>query len=277
MQYDVCVIGAGADGLAAAATLAARGLKTVVVERDTRCGGRCATREFHPGFRASPFVDELPAIPPAIFRALDLARRGAIFAPRFRFAGGMAGPAASGAAMGGGRQLGRTGCGLARRDYRSRASRTPTRRLSADCSRRANPPRRGPARSLRYISLADLCAPEQCDPDAVVHHMARAFGRTDLRSCAGGQRTSSFGRWRGRHAAPAVLGGWRMRCVPRRKMPARKSPAGWKSPTSKESAGASPASVSPTAAKSSHAPSSRPSISSGRFCPFSLGANCRAR
>ena len=81
MQYDVCVIGAGADGLAAAATLAASGLKTAVVERDAHCGGRCATREFHPGYRASPFVDELPAIPPAIIRALDLARRGTIFAP----------------------------------------------------------------------------------------------------------------------------------------------------------------------------------------------------
>lgn len=81
MRYDACVIGAGAEGLAAAATLAARGLKVAVVERDAHCGGRCATREFHPGYHASPFVDELPAIPPALFRALDLARRGAILAP----------------------------------------------------------------------------------------------------------------------------------------------------------------------------------------------------
>jgi phytoene dehydrogenase-like protein len=78
LRYDACIIGAGADGLAAGAWLAARGLKVIVVERDTRAGGRCATREFHPGFRASPFVDELPEIPPAIFRALDLARRGVI-------------------------------------------------------------------------------------------------------------------------------------------------------------------------------------------------------
>ncbi|MDE2181644.1 MAG: NAD(P)/FAD-dependent oxidoreductase [Alphaproteobacteria bacterium] len=78
MRYDACIIGAGADGLAAAAVLAARGRSVMVIERDSRCGGRCATREFHPGFRASPFVDELPAIPDDIFRALDLARRGAI-------------------------------------------------------------------------------------------------------------------------------------------------------------------------------------------------------
>jgi phytoene dehydrogenase-like protein len=78
LRYDACIIGAGADGLAAGAWLAARGLEVIVVERDTRTGGRCATREFHPGFRASTFADELPQIPPAIFRALDLARRGVI-------------------------------------------------------------------------------------------------------------------------------------------------------------------------------------------------------
>jgi len=81
VRYDACVIGGDADGLAAAATLAARGLKVVVVERDSHCGGRCATREFHPGFRASGFADELPAIPSDIFWSLDLARRGALFAP----------------------------------------------------------------------------------------------------------------------------------------------------------------------------------------------------
>jgi phytoene dehydrogenase-like protein len=67
--------------LAAAATLAGRGLKVAVVERDSRPGGRCATREFHPGFRASPYVDELPPIPADIFWSLDLARRGALLTP----------------------------------------------------------------------------------------------------------------------------------------------------------------------------------------------------
>ena len=81
MRYDACIIGAGADGLAAAAWLAARGLDTIVVERNVNPGGRCITREFHPGFWASPFADVLPEIPPSIFRALDLARRGAVFAP----------------------------------------------------------------------------------------------------------------------------------------------------------------------------------------------------
>jgi phytoene dehydrogenase-like protein len=78
LRYDVCIIGGGAEGLAAAAWLAGRGLKTVVAERNAECGGRCTTREFHPGFRVSPFADELASIPADIFRALDLARRGAV-------------------------------------------------------------------------------------------------------------------------------------------------------------------------------------------------------
>ena len=77
----MCIIGGGAEGLAAAAWLAGRGFKAVVAERNEACGGRCTTREFHPGFKASPFADELAAIPADIFRALDLARRGAILAP----------------------------------------------------------------------------------------------------------------------------------------------------------------------------------------------------
>ena len=81
MVYDAAIIGAGADGLAAAAILARAGLKTIVLERNAEPGGRLATREFHPGFRAGLYVDELAPIPRPIFAALDLARRGAIFAP----------------------------------------------------------------------------------------------------------------------------------------------------------------------------------------------------
>ncbi len=81
MRYDAAIIGAGTNGLAAAATLARAGLSVAVFERAERVGGRCATREFHPGFRASPFCDEIAPIPAAIFRALDLARHGALFMP----------------------------------------------------------------------------------------------------------------------------------------------------------------------------------------------------
>jgi phytoene dehydrogenase-like protein len=52
-----------------------------VIERAGAPGGRCVTRRFAPGFFASPYADELAAIPPAIFRDLDLARRGAVLMP----------------------------------------------------------------------------------------------------------------------------------------------------------------------------------------------------
>jgi phytoene dehydrogenase-like protein len=81
VRYDAAIIGAGSNGLAACAALAGAGLKTIVVERADRAGGRCVTREFHPGFRASPFCDEIAPIPAEIFRTLDLARHGAIFTP----------------------------------------------------------------------------------------------------------------------------------------------------------------------------------------------------
>ncbi|MGH6871975.1 MAG: phytoene desaturase family protein [Rhizomicrobium sp.] len=76
MRYDACVIGAGADGLAAATMLARAGLTVVVIDRGDRPGGQCALREFHPGFRAAPFGDCMPAIPASIFRALNLAKLG---------------------------------------------------------------------------------------------------------------------------------------------------------------------------------------------------------
>ena len=81
MRYDAIIIGAGAEGLAAATLLAQAGLRVLVVERSERAGGRCVTREFHPGFRASPFADEMAPIPAELYWSLDLARRGAVFAP----------------------------------------------------------------------------------------------------------------------------------------------------------------------------------------------------
>jgi phytoene dehydrogenase-like protein len=81
LRYDVAIIGAGADGLAAAALLARAGFSTILIERNERCGGRAATREFHPGFHASPFADELSPIPANLHWTLDLSRRGAIFLP----------------------------------------------------------------------------------------------------------------------------------------------------------------------------------------------------
>lgn len=81
MRYDAAIIGAGSDGLAAAIVLARAGLKVRVVDRGASVGGACQTREFHPGFRASPFSDSFAPIPADIYRWLGLAEAGAVFAP----------------------------------------------------------------------------------------------------------------------------------------------------------------------------------------------------
>ncbi len=72
MRYDVAIIGAGADGLAAASLLARAGRTVVVVERAAHAGGRCVTSEFAPGFHASPYADSVAAPPPLALPLLGL-------------------------------------------------------------------------------------------------------------------------------------------------------------------------------------------------------------
>ena len=52
-QFDAIVIGAGHNGLVAAAYLARAGLKTLVLERRRTVGGSAATEEIFPGFHAN--------------------------------------------------------------------------------------------------------------------------------------------------------------------------------------------------------------------------------
>ena len=46
--YDIVALGAGHNGLVAAAYLAMTGLKVTVLERRAQVGGAAATEEFHP-------------------------------------------------------------------------------------------------------------------------------------------------------------------------------------------------------------------------------------
>jgi phytoene dehydrogenase-like protein len=68
--YDVAVIGAGANGLVAAAALAKAGRRTLLLERDTALGGQGRVVEFTPGFRAAPLALDPGWLPDSIAREL---------------------------------------------------------------------------------------------------------------------------------------------------------------------------------------------------------------
>lgn len=75
MSADVLVIGAGHNGLIAAAYLAKGGLKPLVLERSARIGGCAQTVEIAPGFQTSVLAHRA-AIDPRIVKDLRLERHG---------------------------------------------------------------------------------------------------------------------------------------------------------------------------------------------------------
>ena len=76
VMRDAIIIGAGHNGLVAAAYLARAGLDVEVLERRELVGGACVTEELWPGVRASPGAYTLSLLRPEIVRDLDLPAHG---------------------------------------------------------------------------------------------------------------------------------------------------------------------------------------------------------
>ena len=74
--YDAAVIGAGHNGLIAAAYLARAGLRVVVVDRSDVAGGCAATEELWPGYHVDTGAHSLTGIDPQVMTDLGLAKAG---------------------------------------------------------------------------------------------------------------------------------------------------------------------------------------------------------
>ncbi len=75
-RFDVAVIGAGIEGLAAAATLARAGRSVIVLERRPLPGGSAAREEFHPGHRVSGLLPDAALTARALLAPLALESHG---------------------------------------------------------------------------------------------------------------------------------------------------------------------------------------------------------
>ncbi|XP_030900516.2 pyridine nucleotide-disulfide oxidoreductase domain-containing protein 2 isoform X2 [Melopsittacus undulatus] len=81
-EYDAVVIGAGHNGLVAAAYLQRAGLRTAVLEKRHVLGGAAVTEEIVPGFKFSRASYLLSLLRPQIYTELELQRHGLRVLPR---------------------------------------------------------------------------------------------------------------------------------------------------------------------------------------------------
>jgi len=90
MIYDAIIVGAGHNGLAAAAYLAKAGRRVLVLERREKLGGAAATEEIFPGFKFNTGAHDAGLFRQEIIDDLDLKKQGlafiespvAVFAPQ---------------------------------------------------------------------------------------------------------------------------------------------------------------------------------------------------
>ncbi len=78
-KYDVVIIGAGHNGLTAAAFLAQKGRKVLVVEQREVTGGLAAGHEFHPGYRSAGVLQDTAGVRRWVVAGLGLEKHGLAF------------------------------------------------------------------------------------------------------------------------------------------------------------------------------------------------------
>ena len=71
-SWDVIVLGANPDGLAAAGSLARRGKRVLVLERSEHTGGLAAGRQLAPGCRTRGILQDTSHVSPKLIRRLGL-------------------------------------------------------------------------------------------------------------------------------------------------------------------------------------------------------------
>src|ERR1700682_4341735 len=76
MSYDIVIIGAGHNGLVAAAYLARAGRRVLVLERRELVGGCAVTEEIWPGYHVSTAAYLTSLLQERVIRDLELARFG---------------------------------------------------------------------------------------------------------------------------------------------------------------------------------------------------------
>ena len=210
--WDAIVIGAGHNGLVAAAYLAKGGLRVLVLERRARIGGIADTVEIAPGVMAPGIISTVGRLRPSVVRELDLRAHGLrLIAPDVRvFA-----PQPDGRAITLWSDLGRTVDGLRSLSIRDAAAYGEFERsvrslgtflaqLNAATPPDIRAPRLGDAlaglrlgRSFRGLGRADARAILRVLPMAIADFVAESFETDALRATLAtrGIQYTAMGPW----------------------------------------------------------------------------------